>query len=44
MRIGRDPALVNGRPLAVRLEVEMTPPLFQKGYFSGLACVAEAAR
>ena len=44
VRIGRDPALVNGKPLAVRLEVEMTPPLYQKGYFSGLACVAEVAR
>ncbi len=44
VRIGRDPALVNGRPLAVRLDVEMTPPLFQKNYFSGLACVADVAR
>jgi type VI protein secretion system component VasK len=44
VRIGRDPALVNGKPLAVRLEVEMTPPLYQKGYFAGLGCVAEVAR
>ncbi|HKX00304.1 MAG TPA: ImcF-related family protein [Bryobacteraceae bacterium] len=43
-RLGRDPMLVNGKPLTVRLEVDITPPIYQRGYFSGLACVAEVAR
>jgi hypothetical protein len=45
VKVGKGgPTMVNGKPLAVRLEVGMTPPLYQKGYFSGLACVAEVAR
>ena len=43
-RLGRDPMLVNGKPLTVRLEVDMTPPIYQRGYFSSLACVSEVAR
>jgi len=43
-RLGKDPMLVNGKPLTVRVEVGMTPPLYQRGYFSSLACVAEVAR
>jgi len=43
-RLGRDPMLVGGKPLTVRVEVGMTPPLYQRGYFSSLACVAEVAR
>src|SRR5579864_3823532 len=43
-RLGRDPMLVAGKPLTVRLEVDMTPPIYQRGYFSNLACVAEVAR
>lgn len=43
-RLGKDPMLVNGKPLTVRVEVGMTPPLYQHGYFSNLACVAEVAR
>jgi type VI secretion system protein ImpL len=43
-RLGRDPMLVNGRPLTVRVEVGMNPPLYQRSYFSNLACVAEVAR
>jgi type VI secretion system protein ImpL len=44
VRVGKDPAMINGKPLAVRVEVNMNPPLYQRGYFSGLACVAEVAR
>lgn len=43
-RLGKDPMLVNGKPLTVRVEVGMTPPLYQRGYLSSLACVAEVAR
>jgi hypothetical protein len=44
-RIGKDrPMMVNGKPLTVRVEVGMTPPLYQRGYFSSLGCVAEVAR
>ncbi|MBZ5595569.1 MAG: hypothetical protein LAP39_25295 [Acidobacteriia bacterium] len=43
-RLGKDPMLVNGKPLTVRVEVGMSPPLYQRGYFSSLACVAEVAR
>jgi type VI secretion system protein ImpL len=44
VRVGKDPAMINGKPLAVRVEVNMAPPLYQRGYFSSLACVAEVAR
>jgi type VI secretion system protein ImpL len=43
-RLGKDPMLVGGKPLTVRVEVGMTPPLYQRGYFSSLACVAEVMR
>ena len=43
-RLGKDPMLVGGKPLTVRVEVGMTPPLYQRGYFSSLACVAEVVR
>jgi type VI secretion system protein ImpL len=45
VRIGKDPALVNGKPLAVRVELDMgsSPPVFQRGFLSSLACVAEVA-
>ena len=39
------PSMVNGKPLTVRLELDMAgPALFQKGFFSRLACVAEVAK
>jgi type VI protein secretion system component VasK len=43
-RLGRDPMLVNGKPLTVRVEVEMNPPLYQRGYLSSFSCVSEVAR
>jgi hypothetical protein len=37
--------MVNGKPVTVRLQLDMTgPPVFQKGFFSRLACVAEVAK
>jgi type VI secretion system protein ImpL len=47
IRIGGKPVLLpGGAPLTVRYYLDMNgaPPFFQKGYFSGLGCVAEAAR
>jgi type VI secretion system protein ImpL len=47
IRIGRDPVtLPGGKPLTVRFELNMggAPELFQKGYFSRMACVADVAR
>ena len=39
------PSMVNGKPVTVRLELEMTgPPVFQKSFFSHLACVSEVAK
>jgi type VI secretion system protein ImpL len=39
------PSMVNGKPVTVRLQLDMTgPPVFQKGFFSRLACVAEVAK
>ena len=36
--------LVSGKPLTVRVEVEMNPPLYQRGYLSSFSCVSEVAR
>ncbi len=39
------PSMVNGKPVTVKLELEMTgAPVFQKGFFSRLACVSEVAK
>ena len=40
-------SMINGKKVTVRLELEMppgAPPVFQKGFFSHLACVAEVAK
>ena len=47
IRIGKDPVtLPNGKPLTVRFDLSMpgVPPVFQKGYFALLACVADVAK
>jgi type VI secretion system protein ImpL len=36
--------LYNGQPVIVRFDLAANPPVFDKGYFSGLACVAEVAK
>jgi type VI secretion system protein ImpL len=48
IRSGKDskPMSVEGRPVAVRFEVDMggASPVFQKGFFGKLGCVAEISR
>lgn len=47
MRSGKDPVLLpSGKPLTVRFELDMgaIPQVFQKGFFSRLACVADVAK
>jgi hypothetical protein len=34
----------NGQPVVVRLDISATPPVFDKGYFAGMGCVADAAK
>ena len=46
IRVGKGPMLLpNGKPLTVRFTLDMggAPPVFQRGYFSRMACVAEVA-
>jgi type VI secretion system protein ImpL len=45
-KAGNPSLLPNGKPLTVRLELDMAnaPPVFQKGFFSRLACVSEVAK
>jgi type VI secretion system protein ImpL len=46
VRVGKNPVTLQGKPLTVQFFVDMNgaPPVFQRGYFSGLGCVAEVAR
>lgn len=47
VRAGKNPMLLpSGKPLTVRFELDMgaTPPVFQKGYFARMACVADVAK
>jgi type VI secretion system protein ImpL len=47
IRAGKDPMkLPNGKALTVHFELDMaaTPPVFQAGYFTRFACVADVAR
>ncbi|HEY1217607.1 MAG: ImcF-related family protein [Bryobacteraceae bacterium] len=46
IRAGKDPMKVNGKPLIVHFELDMAgaPAVFQAGYFTHLACVADVAR
>ncbi len=46
VRTGKKPVTLAGKPLTVRFYLDMAgaPPVFQKGYFSRLACVAEVVR
>ena len=46
IRVGKGPMLLpNGKPLTVRFTLDMggAPAVFQRGYFSRMACVAEVA-
>ncbi len=40
----RQVTTATGQPVLVRFDLDMTPPVFRKGYFSNLSCVAEVAR
>ena len=49
IRTGRagEPLKIAGKPVTVRFQVEMgdaAPPLFQKGFFARMGCVAEVAK
>ena len=46
VRVGRNAAIVNGKPLTVKYDLDMgsLPQIFQRGYFSRMSCVAEVAR
>jgi type VI protein secretion system component VasK len=46
IRAGKVAMTVEGKPVTVRFQVDMGngPPLFQKGYFARLVCVAEIAK
>lgn len=46
IRIGKNPVMLNGKPLTVRFELDTAggPPVFQKGYLSHISCVPEIAR
>lgn len=47
VRTGKNPVtLPSGSPVIVKFELDMgaTPPVFQKGYFSNMGCVAEVAK
>jgi type VI protein secretion system component VasK len=33
-----------GQPVTVRFDIAANPPIFDRGYFSGLGCVAEVAK
>jgi type VI secretion system protein ImpL len=43
-RQGRPILNPSGQPVTVRFEIAATPPIFDRGYFSGLSCVAEVAK
>jgi type VI protein secretion system component VasK len=38
----RDP--VTNQPITLTFDITASPPVFEKGYFAGLACVAEVAK
>jgi type VI secretion system protein ImpL len=46
IRVGSEVATLNGKPLTLQLELSMagSPPVFQKGFLSQLACTAEVAK
>jgi type VI secretion system protein ImpL len=47
LKTGRSERMVttaSGQPVLVRFDLDMSPPVFRKGYFSGWACTADVAR
>lgn len=43
-RSERQVTTASGEPVLVRFDLDMSPPVFRKGYFSGWACTADVAR
>ncbi len=43
-RSERTVTTATGQPVLVRFDLDMSPPVFRKGYFSGWACTADVAR
>jgi type VI secretion system protein ImpL len=43
-RSGRTVTTASGQPVLVRFDLDMSPPVFRKGYFAGWACTADVAR
>jgi type VI secretion system protein ImpL len=43
-RSERTVTTASGQPVLVRFDLDMSPPVFRKGYFSGWACTADVAR
>jgi type VI secretion system protein ImpL len=35
---------VNNQPVTIKLEINANPPVFEKGYFASMGCVAEVAK
>jgi type VI secretion system protein ImpL len=47
LKTGRSERMVttaSGQPVLVRFDLDMSPPVFRKGYFSGWGCTADVAR
>jgi len=48
LKAGKQGRTVNneatGQPVTLRFEISANPPIFDRGYFAGMACVAEIAR
>ena len=40
----RQVTTASGQPVLVRFDLEMSPPVFRKGYFTGWSCVAGVAK
>jgi len=41
---GRPVLNPSGQPVTVRLDIGANPPIFDRGYFSGMGCIAEVAK
>jgi type VI secretion system protein ImpL len=48
LKAGKSGKTVNlestGQPVTLRFEISATPPIFDRGYFSGMACVADVVK
>jgi hypothetical protein len=48
LKAGKQGKTVNneatGQPVTLRFQITANPPIFDKGYFAGMACVAQIAK